>query len=314
MKNGHATAPPGARAACGGPAAWRRARRCRLAAALLLLALAGRAARADDTGPLRIVSMNPSITSILVALDAAALIVGAEQHSLEMYPQLAGAAVPVGGLFNPSLESVVALAPDVVALVPSAEQRDFKSRVEALGIEVLVLPNISVAEILRSIEVLGERVGRRQAAAARVARIRAAFEQTRSDAAGREPVRVVVVLQRDPLYVVGAGSFIDEMLAAAGAENPARALGEPYPRTGIEWLIAAAPDLILDGTDDPVRAPEFWSGWPSIPAVAHGRVLALPASATFPGADIDRSLAWYAEHIWAVGPASPAEAGGAERP
>ena len=37
----------------------------------------------------------------------------------------------------------------------------------------------------------------------------------------RPQVSVVVVLQRDPLFVVGAGSFVDEMLTAAGARNHA---------------------------------------------------------------------------------------------
>jgi ABC-type Fe3+-hydroxamate transport system substrate-binding protein len=94
------------------------------------------------------------------------------------------------------------------------------------------------------------------------------------------------------------------MLASAGVVNPARELGEPYPRAGIEWLIAAAPELILDASDDPQAAAGFWARWPSIPAVSSGRVLALPQSATFPGPDIDRSLRLIAERV--RGPAHPA--------
>ena len=257
---------------------------------LVIFATPGPAPGEPGTPPARrIVSMNPSLTSILLALDAGSLLVGVEEHSLRLHPELASVPV-VGGLFNPSLEAVIALEPDLVVLVPSAEQRDFRGRLEALGIEVLELPNISVAEILDSITALGARVGRVAQARARVEAIHRAFAEVKAAVAGREPATAVVVLQRDPLYVVGSGSFIDEMLRDAGARNVGRELAEPYPRAAVEWLIAAAPQVILDASDDPPPAAVFWARWPSIPAVANGRVVELPASATFPGAHIDRSL------------------------
>jgi len=217
------------------------------------------------------------------------VLVGVEEHSVRLHPELAGLPV-VGGLFNPSIEAVVALEPDLVVLVPSAQQRDFRGRLEALGIEVLALPNTSLAEILASIETLGARVGREDQARRRVDAIRSSFADVAAASAKREPVPVVVVLQRDPLFVVGAGSFVDEMIAAAGARNLASEWSEPYPRVTVEWLIASAPELILDASDDPVAAADYWRRWPSIPAVANGRALLLPPTATFPGPFIERAL------------------------
>jgi iron complex transport system substrate-binding protein len=264
--------------------------------ALLLVGALPVEAGADPASAQRVVSMNPSLTSIVVALDASSVLVGVEEHAADLHPELASVPV-VGGLFNPSLEAVVALEPDLVVLVPSAEQRDFRGRLEALGIEVLVLPNISVEEILASIEVLGARVGRMVEARARVDEIRRTFAQVKVAAAARPPVRAVVVLQRDPLFVVGRGSFIDEMLRAAGVDNVAHELPNAYPRAALEWLIAAAPELILDASDAPPDAAAFWARWPSIPAVAKGDVFALPASATYPGPYVDRSLRVIEERV-----------------
>ena len=68
-------------------------------------------ARASDGT--RVVSLNPSLTAILLALDAADTLVGVDEFSASQQPTVAH--LPrVGGLFNPSLEAVAALEPDAV--------------------------------------------------------------------------------------------------------------------------------------------------------------------------------------------------------
>jgi ABC-type Fe3+-hydroxamate transport system substrate-binding protein len=100
-----------------------------------------------------------------------------------------------------------------------------------------------------------------------------------------------MVLQRSPIFIVGRGSFIDEMLVAAGATNLGAGFDEPYPRVGAEWLVAAAPEVLLDMSPDPEDAHGFWSRWPTIPAVSNGRVQRLdPEQVTLPGPHLDRAL------------------------
>ena len=243
------------------------------------------------------VSLNPSLTATLLALGAGDALVGVDDWSARVEPDVA--ALPrVGGLFNPGLESIVALEPDLVVLVPSAQQRNLRERLEALGIEVLALTNIRFDELLASIEALGERLGRGDAARSRVAAIRSAFASREQRAAAGPRPRAVLAIQRDPLYVVGAGSFLDRMLTAAGATNVAGAFDEPYPRVGVEWLITAAPDVILDASRDTESAAAYWARWPSLPAVAAGRVIDVDASqVTMPGPHIDRALEVLAEAV-----------------
>ena len=234
--------------------------------------------------------MNPSLTQILLVLDARETLVGVDEYSAQVEPGVAS--LPrVGGLFNPSLEAVVALEPDLVALVPSVQQRDFHARLTALGIEVLSLPNITLAELLASVNILGERVGRAVSARTVVADIQRSFEEVRSASAVRRRPRGVMVLQREPQFVVGRGSFIDEMLSATGVENVAAEFDDPYPRVGIEWLVAAAPELILDATDAAEPPASYWSRWASLPAVRDGGVVEVSrADVTLPGPHIGRAV------------------------
>lgn len=289
-----------------------RVRRLLLAACLACLVAA-------DAVPRRIVSLNPSLTAILLELGARDLLVGVDDYSARQRSEVAGLPT-VGGLFDPSLEAVVALEPDLVVMVPGAQQRDLRQQLEALGIRVLELPNIELPQLLDSIETLGRVVGRPQQAADRVAAIRSAWSEAERRSRGRPPVRAVIVIQRDPLYVVGRGSFLDAMLTAVGGVNAAAHLGEAYPRVALEWLIEAAPEVILDASDDPLPAARYWSRWPSLPAVKAGRVVAIPAAEiTLPGPQLDESLRLLEAALASPGdapaaaPGSPA-AGGEQAP
>jgi ABC-type Fe3+-hydroxamate transport system substrate-binding protein len=249
----------------------------------------------------RIVSMNPSLTAILVALGSRELLVGVDEYSARQQPEVADLPT-VGGLYNPSAETVAALRPDLVVLVPSVEQRDFRKGLEALGISILELDPLRFDEVLAAIETLGERVGRGKAAGRRVAAIRRARAEIERERGSQRALRGVLVLTRDPLFVVGGGSFIDEMLAVVGVENLARALESPYPRVSLEWLVAAQPEVIVDAAGDAEAAQAFWARWPSLPAVRNARVVSIPQGvATLPGPYLDRGLETLAEAVHGAG-------------
>ncbi|MEE3325780.1 MAG: helical backbone metal receptor [Myxococcota bacterium] len=252
----------------------------------LVLFLSAALSRADAS---RIVSLNPSLTSILVALGAGDRLVGVDDYSARQIAAVED--LPrVGGLFNPSLESVLALRPDLVVLVPSAEQRGFQSRLTELGIRVESFQNIRFEEVLENIARIGALTGEKTRANERIAAIERASRVARALTQDKEPQSVLVVLQRDPLYVVGRGNFVEEILAGLGLENAAATFDEAYPRVGREWVVERAPDIVIDLSPELEAPGEFWSRWPSIPAVENGRVIGLDASLiSMPGPDLDRA-------------------------
>jgi iron complex transport system substrate-binding protein len=289
----------------------------RCGAALIVLGLIGAPSIADQQAvskpppeAQRIVSMNPSLTRMLIALGARERLVGVDHYSAITEPGVAELA-KVGGLFNPSLEQVVALEPDLVVIVPSVQQRDFRSRLQELGVEVLELSNITLDEILQSIETLGDHIGRSDVARERVAAIRSAWSEISKQSEQRPRQSAVLVITRDPLYVAGGGSYLNSMLEAAGVDNAAAKYAEAYPRVSLEWLIATKPQIIIDSADDPMSALEHWSHWPSIPAVADGRVVEVQQGiVTLPGPYLDRSLRTLAAAIRrADTPSDASEAG-----
>ncbi|MAG30739.1 MAG: hypothetical protein CL908_07610 [Deltaproteobacteria bacterium] len=238
----------------------------------------------------RLISLNPSLSAIVLRLGAAEALVGIDDYSAQLLPELADRP-RVGGLFDPGLESVIALRPDRVLLVAGVDQQSHGERLARLGLLVDVYPNERLDQVLENIERLGRLLGRDAEASAR---IRAILEMRRAVAdvaRGRARPATLAIVDRSPLFVVGGETFLDEMLAAVGARNLGRQLSSGYPRGSIEWLIGVEPELLLDMTPGADAASEFWGRWPSLPAVAANRVLGLDASRiSLPGPDLDYAL------------------------
>ncbi|MCP3917970.1 MAG: ABC transporter substrate-binding protein [bacterium] len=265
-----------------------------------------RAERVAPASPDRIVSLNPSLTAILVAIGQAQRLVGVDDYSAQQIGEVAQ--LPkVGGLFNPSLEAVVALEPDLVVLVPSAEQRDFRERVEALGIAVESFRNHRFEQVLENIARLGALTGAGEAAQARIEAIGDARERVERAVAKQgggkaQTPTIAVVLQRDPLFVVGGDNFIDTMLTIAGTNNIAAQYREAYPRVSMEWLVARSPELLVDLSPEAARTMAFWGRWPNVAAVKDERLIALDAALiSMPGPALDQSLLLLARTLWGAG-------------
>jgi iron complex transport system substrate-binding protein len=255
----------------------------------LSIALLGAAAAAEPAAVRRVVSLNPSLTAIALALGAREQLVGVDDYSARA-PGAAGLPT-VGGLYDPSLEAVIALAPDLVVLVPSTEQRGFRERLTTLGVACLALDPVSFDDVLAAIAKLGATLGRERAAAARVDSIRRTRARVAAAAHPLPVLRGVLVLQRDPLFVAGAGTFVDDMLRTLGIENLAAAQPGRWPRLAREWLLAAGPELILDASPGTEPAAGYWARWPSLPAVQRGAIFDIPEGvSTLPGPDLDEAL------------------------
>ncbi|MAI79922.1 MAG: hypothetical protein CL917_13335 [Deltaproteobacteria bacterium] len=246
----------------------------------------------------RVVSLNPSLTSILIALGSAEKIVGVDEYSARQMDSVAS--LPrVGGLFNPSVEGVLALDPDLVVLVPSVEQRGFRDRLVELGVRVEVFENITFDQVLENIARLGALTGQKKAAAERVAEILRVREAAFKKTAHQTPESVIVVLQRDPVFLVGGGNFIEEILTDLHVKNPASSFEESYPRVAREWVIAQAPDVVIDLSADSEDPLVFWSQWPSLPAVQKGQVIQMNADlVSMPGPYLDQAILSLAQVLY----------------
>jgi iron complex transport system substrate-binding protein len=185
-------------------------------------------------------------------------------------------------VLNPDIETILALEPDLVINIPGNASGDAVARLAALGVPTLVVSTATVEEALDAIGILGERTGRPDEAAALVQKIRSGFADVRSRVASVPRTKTLFVIGHNPLYAVGGNTFIHDLIEISGGINIASGALGPYPRIGLEEVIAGAPEVIIDSTlgtafpekDIAVRR-QWWQQWDAIPAVAAGRVYGL---------------------------------------
>jgi iron complex transport system substrate-binding protein len=203
---------------------------------------AGRGVTIDEI-PQRIVCFGPSITEIAFALGLGKRVVGVDDYS--DYPEEAQALPRVGNAFAPSIESLVALEPD---LVLTLEHEQFNSELEALGITYLILDPDDIDGILGDIELVGAVTGTADEAAALVESMEARIADVQELVEGASPVSVFFIVDAtDPTlpWTAGPGSFIDALITMAGGENVAAGAASAWPQFSIEEIVNADPDVII---------------------------------------------------------------------
>ncbi|MCE4624610.1 MAG: helical backbone metal receptor [Desulfurococcales archaeon] len=201
--------------------------------------------------PTRIVSLAPSVAEDLYFVNATDRIVGVTDYT-DWPPELVeriqnGTVETVGGFWNPDIEKILSLNPDLVvgvAGVPSHQQ--VKEILKAHGIPMILLPQSTISDIKDGLLMLGKATGNiadaYQAAVefeAKIVRLQLAaslVEQQRSAA--------IIVWLGPPTYVVGNGTFQDSGLELVGAMNSFNYL-EGWQAINPEDLAAANPDVII---------------------------------------------------------------------
>jgi iron complex transport system substrate-binding protein len=249
--------------------------------ALCLALVAASAAQADisvrdDRGrtvtlartPARIVSLLPSLTESLCALQACDRLVGTDRFS--NWPPQVQALPKLGGIEDTPFELIVKLKPD---LVLAAKSHRLLDRLDALGIPVVALESQSHADVRRTLGVLGQLLDQPEAAVRAWQAIDADLQ--------RAALRVPRALRGETVYFevgsapygAGRASFIGETLDRLGLGNAIPAEMGPFPKLNPEFVVRTQPHVVMATARDAAAMRER-PGWQSLAALRAGRVCA----------------------------------------
>ncbi|UST79165.1 cobalamin-binding protein [Pseudomonas siliginis] len=235
----------------------------RLWLAVVLLALSSQVPAA-----LRVVSLAPSLSEIVVELDSADLLVGVLDAG-ERPPAIADVA-SVGRYGQLDMERLLSLKPDLLLLWPGSVGAGQRDQLKRLNIPTFVAEPHTLTQLATQIEAIAEQLGRPERGAKRAAELREQLNDLRQRYRRDVPLRVFYQVWDKPLYTVGGGQIISDALEVCGARNIFAELNLPAPQVSIEAVLQRDPEVIVAG--DQAQLGE-WKAWPQVAAVRQGRLL-----------------------------------------
>jgi iron complex transport system substrate-binding protein len=207
--------------------------------------------------PNRIISLAPNLTEILFAMGLGNRIVGVTNFC--DYPDEARKKPKVGGIYNPSLEAVVSLKPDIVVMTTDGNTKEFKERLRSLKIKTYVFRAKRLHELPEGIRNLGLILGVKEKAEGLAKEIETGLNKFRVGShklntpfspfanEGHGGGRVLFIIWPEPLVVAGSGTAIDDAISLFGCENIAKGTYTSYPKYSVEEIIRKSPDVIFFG-------------------------------------------------------------------
>jgi iron complex transport system substrate-binding protein len=226
--------------------------------------------------PERIVSLAPSNTEIVCALDACDRLVGVTDF--DDYPAEVADVddVVIGAVVD--VELVVAAEPDLIlAAGNELTSSAVITELADLGYPVIVLYPETLHEVTHNIELIGRAINAIEEADAVVDDMEARIEAVEEAVADAPTPRTFyeVGLFEGAIYTAGEDSFLADLLTTAGADP---IVGDPLTTAiALEDLVVADPELILlgDAAYDPSITPESVAarpGWGEMTAVSSGAI------------------------------------------
>ena len=175
--------------------------------------------------PKRVVSLAPSITETIFAINAEEFLVGRTKWC--NFPEGTAKIASIGDYMSPSSEQILKLNPDAVLMLP--EHQASRDKIESLGIPIITVENRSVAQIFGKIRQLGEIFERENEAEILVSEIEQKIVSPR-----KTTKKLLQKFYNDrQKYVereyIAGNPFHNELLEIIGAKNACQ-LNQPYPK------------------------------------------------------------------------------------
>jgi cobalamin transport system substrate-binding protein len=224
--------------------------------------------------PQRVVSLAPSITEIVFALDQGLRLKGVTTYS--DFPPEAVKLPKVGSYVQLDLEKIVALKPDLCIAIKDGNPIAVARRLESLKIPVYAVNPRNLETVMQTVQEIAGLLNVQEKADKLIQSMNLRIQKVKSLVAKTTyRPRVFFQIGVSPIVSVGTDTFSHELIVLAGGKNVAQG-PIAYPRYSIEQVLALSPEVII--ITSMARVAVFkqvkaeWNRWPNMPAVRNHHI------------------------------------------
>jgi len=221
----------------------------------------------------RIIALAPHIVEMLFSLGVGDRIVGTTEHS--DYPKQANKIPRIGNYARLKIEKILAYQPDIIIAWKTGNPSDDLARLEKLGLNIVYSDAKELSDIARELRRFGELTGVNQRGEKLALAFETELQSIKDTYANKAPISVFYELWSNPLTTVGKNALPQQHLNVCGASNPFESSATDYPQIGLEQVVIAKPQVIVQpmSVGEPNPNAIYWSQWKEIPAAQHNKFI-----------------------------------------
>ena len=234
--------------------------------------------------PQRIVSLTPSLTEVVFALDSGHRVVGVTDSC--DYPSKVKNLPNVTCWFDPDVEKLAALKPDLVLGLQTAH-RNLTPELEARDIRFVLVNPLTVSGAVADIKKIAGILDVRGTAERLISDLRSRLSAIDAEVgkiavSNRTSACRILDMENDRFHVAGPLSFQYDIISRAGGLNVTGGKKEAYPKVTLSRLQQWDPQVIFNcGFDlNAAAARVDEQVWQSLQAVRTGKVYSFDCALT----------------------------------
>ena len=217
----------------------------------------------------KIISLSPSITEIVYALDKGSSLVGTSSYSL--HPKEALKLPIVGSYENPNIEKILAYAPTLV--IGQDFNQGTLEKLKYFKIKTLMLNLKTIKNIKKSINILAKKINSNSG----IKLLKDIDAEIKNASKNKIAHSVMIVYGlrddlRSSIYIAGHDIFFEDIIKLSGNTNAYITTSTEQPVLSYENIIAINPDQIIilhsHATEPNVDVKKALKAWQSIPTNA----------------------------------------------
>ena len=150
----------------------------------------------------------------------------------------------IGGGFDPNLEMIIEIGPDLILANGPSQQRVVLP-LKRMGYPILSLYPKNIDRLKRDFLLLGEILGRKAKAIKIVKEVESRLKESQKKTRPKKRIRVYLQTWPNPMITVGKGSFSHSLITLAGGINVFGDMLFDSGKVSIEWIIKRNPQVLI---------------------------------------------------------------------